>query len=1270
MHGLYKPILFLLILTSFSLSAQRKLLRFGAKQYGLSIDQPFHTGKHFSTDSLGRLLFSNYSYDGVKFVRRQVEDGTIVKIEEDGSQWRLIDQFNIRYITSDSTYKINTKAHFKYAMNNVETDGNDKYLLTNLGIVHFRMEDKELKHIQNVPLIGEDSHDIVLQGDTLYIKKLSAISYVLTADLSSEYISVKKKLSKHKNGIFYLKGNRLCLKSTQGNELFSSDHPYSKALQSANDNGITSYLYDSNNRLWIGKKENGRSHLYFSDHSEVFEDIYLPIENAVGIQEIYEDFHGSIWIGSRGGGILQIHEPSFQILNKESGFLSNNIRCITQRMNGDILLTAANNGIIIIKKDKAIDHSLGNSSILSIFIDHKDNLWFPAEKGVMIYKNNGDKLHYKKKDGLMSSAVQIIFQDSKKQIWVGTRKGVNLYQGNHFKAYAAPGVQEYDKVLAIREYEPLSYLIGFESGRVFKFKEGIYEELNFPDAGLNTIFTDRFNNTWLCSENTGLYLFSNQQFVSVKGDNLPTSIKLVQDDLDGNLWGICEKNQLFRLKIEDVINEVIHPKITYFGTDEGIPILATNNNIQPNTALLDDGRVIFPNIYGAILINPDKVDQSIKSFSTEFFYQDSLVNGAIKLKYGQNDFSLKLSTINIAPMSKIVYEYNIGQEWLALPEENRLDINNLSKGSHTLQFRGKPFNGIWQEIKPIFVYVPPLIFEYPLFWVVIIFTIVVSIYIFVKWRTNIINQRNKFLSATVSQQTYEIEEEKIQLAASLKKQKELTRDLNLSQVTKNRMYAQISHEFKSPLQAIKSHLSKNDGYIQPEEKERIKGNINNLLGISNEIMELSKAESGNLKVKKNWYNINGVIAEQVELKYQLAAEKNITIIQPSKSDKQYIKFDISLLQKVVNNLLSNAIKFSPQGGEIHIESKVSDDLQIVEIKDQGSGIPASEIENLTLAYYQASNNSKEGTGIGLSLVKEILKLHDSGLDISSELDKGSTFGFKLKRPEISQEEIYANNINTIGVIQQISNLIDPGKRIILAVDDSQDVLFFIKQALSPKYYVITTENGEEALSALEKIETIAIISDFNMPIMNGMELLKHVRRLPKYQTLPFLFLTGSSSEETELQSILAGVDLILQKPIQEDMLITKVSQLLLRQNKISASIKSSFAHDLFPTNLHNDDLILLQKLESIFLDNIDNGKLKSEEIANMMGVGEKTLRNRVKGITGKTMKEYFRNFRLEKAKLLLEEGYGNMGEVSTATGFSSLSYFSKSYKVYFGRNTV
>jgi signal transduction histidine kinase/DNA-binding response OmpR family regulator len=568
----------------------------------------------------------------------------------------------------------------------------------------------------------------------------------------------------------------------------------------------------------------------------------------------------------------------------------------------------------------------------------------------------------------------------------------------------------------------------------------------------------------------------------------------------------------------------------------------------------------------------------------------------------------------------------------------------------------------------VVVFVPPLIYQHPLFWIAIFLILVAFYFLLIRWKTHTVNQRNKLLSETVSKQTAEIETEKSQLAKALEKQKNLTHELNMTQTTKNRMYAQISHEFKSPLQAIKSHLSKSEGYLHGNDKERIKGNIDNLLSISNEIMELSKAESGNLKLKKNWYNINGVIADQVELKQQLAIEKGIRIEQISKIEKQYLEFDISLMQKVIGNLLSNAIKFSPLGGNIRIESVVSNNTQIIEITDQGPGIPFSEIKNITLAYYQASNNTEDGTGIGLSLVKEILKLHDSKLVISSKLSEGSTFGFTLKRPKISQEEIILKNINIAGLDSQINRIIDPSKKIILAVDDSEDVLFFIQQALSSRFYVITAKNGEEALDALKKIKPNAIISDFNMPIMNGIEFLKHVRKLPSFQIIPFLFLTGSSSEETELQSIMAGADLILQKPILEDILITQVSQLLRRQKNISASIKSSFVHDLLPTSIQNDDLILMKELESIFLENISNGKLTSQEIADMIGIGEKTLRNRVKSITGNTVKVYFRNFRLEKAKQLLAEGYGNMGEVAMATGFSSLSYFSKSYKAYFNPN--
>lgn len=1254
----------ILFLLTFSLTAQRKLQTFEVKQYGLSIDQPFHSSNQFSMDSLGRLLFDNYSFDGVKFEKRQTEKGRTVKIEEDGSEWRIIDQFNIKYITQDSTYEINTNKHFKYTLVNVEIDGDDKYLLTNLGIVHFRKNEKELIHVQDIPLKGEDSYNLLLQGDTLFIKKLSEITYIITSDPDSEYILSKHEFSDYDNGIFYLKGNRVCLKSQKGFNLFPSDHPYSRALFYEKDYYIISHLYDSKKRLWINYRKNSRSHLYLFDNSEVYEEITLAIENSTPLTQIFEDLHGSIWIGTRGGGLLQLYEPSIQVLDKNSGLSSNNIRNVIQKSNKDIYLTVDRGGIDIITKDNLIHNDYNKSRLQSIFFDREENLWFPAYKGIVIHKKNGVKLHYTKEDGLMSSRAKIIFQDSKNQVWVGTRKGLNLYNGDRFKAYAVPGIHEYDRVIAVREYVPYSLLVGFESGKVFKFMDGIYEDQNFPAVGLNTIFTDRYSNTWLCSENAGLFLYVDEQITPVKGHNLPLSIRLVQDDKEGNLWGICEKNQLFRLNIQDVLDQSSTPEIEYFGINEGVPLLATNSNVQPNSTLLDDGRVVFPNIYGAILINPEKINQPLKFFSTECFFQDSIVRGDIKLNYGQNDISLKLNTINIAPNQKVDYEHNIGDGWFPVSGENRLDINNLTKGTHTIQLRGKSSNGEWHTLTPVVVNVPPLFYQYTLFWIVVLLLMAVLIYLYVTWKTYTINQRNKLLSETVSTQLKEIEKEKSQLADALEKQKVLTQELNISQATKNRMYAQISHEFKSPLQAIKSYLTKGEGYIHGKDKGRMEGNIDNLLAISNEIMELSKAESGNLKVKKNYYNINGVIADQVELKRPLAAEKDITIVQPSNFDKQYINFDISLIQKVIGNLLSNAIKFSPIGGEVTIFSKINDNVQEIQIKDQGPGIPDSDIEHLTLAYYQASNNTKAGTGIGLSLVKEILKLHDSKLNISSELKKGSTFGFKLKRPDIPQEKILANNINTLRIDAQIRKILDPDKPVILAVDDSHDVLFFINQTLSTKFYIITTENGEETLDLLNKINPSAIISNFNMPMMNGMELLRQVRKIPKYQALPFVVLTGSSSEEIELQSVKAGADLILRKPIQEDILTAQVSQLLQRQKKISAAIKSSFSHDLLPTNILNDDLILIQKLESIFLDNISNGKLKSVEISNMMGIGEKTLRNRIKDITGKTIKEYFRIFRLEKAKLLLQEGYGTIGEVASATGFSSLSYFSKSYKAY------
>lgn len=1237
---------------------------YGVKRYGLKVDEPFHTPGIINQDSLGRLRFKNFLYDGKTFIRTQKKNNPIHLIEKDGSYWESRDAFHVQYFTETDTFLINTQTHFPLPQVDVAVSGDDKYILSSKGISHYRLEQKQLVHIKNVDIPGEDIYNSIIIGDTLFLKKSNSSTYHLLSSLGTEHIVSDTKISFLGNDILMLTNDRICLKAKSSISILDSNDFFHSAILKNIKGRISDHYLDSKGRLWLATQNDGLSRIEIVSKNGEIEQVLTDGESKDYLEFFYEDNHGSIWIGTRGRGLIQVFEQSIKVLNKESGLSTDNIWSIKQSSTGDIYFITGCYGTDIIRLDGRLDHMLGTNCNFTTHFDSQDRMWIALD-GVTMFTKEGKKFNYQKDKGLVSRTVKTIVEDSNKDIWIGTRKAVHKFVGDGFQKYIAPGVAEFDRVLSMIEYNQGAFLIGFVSGKVFSFDGKNFQQLDYPGQGLNTLFKDLEGNIIACSDSTGLYRFENLSFQSIKGKDLPKSIKLIQDDLKGFLWGLCEGNQVFRCKKESLLNKDENFKVDYFGIDEGVPLLATNNDVFPNTELLNDGRIIFPNIYGAILIDPENVNVSVAEYSTVLYHNNRKVDDRIELNYGENDLSIHLKSINIAPNKKIFYQYKIKEEWINIESTEQIFINNLESGKNTIKLRGMPFNGEWKEIKQFAVIVPMLYYEYPLFWLALIVLSITTIYSIVLWRTKIEKDRNRILEERVEEQTEALNQEKQQLAESLKKQKQLTKELNYSQASKNRMYAQISHEFKSPLQAIKSHLEKGEGYINIEDKKRISGNINNLLGISNEIMELSKAESGKLKLKKNWYNINGVIQDQIELKRQLARDKHVEILFSSQEERQFLFFDLPMIQKVLSNLLSNAIKFSPIHSTISITSEIDKDQHRICISDEGLGIPAAEIENLTMAYYQASNNTEEGTGIGLSLVKEILKLHESELEIRSELDIGSMFSFSLERSSKSQNEIIAENINQLGIEKQLNAIVDSSKPLILAVDDSHDVLYFITNALTPKYNVICTVNGAEAIDILEKIVPSAIISDFNMPIMNGIQLLKAVRSIPKLQVLPFLFLTGSSSEETEILSIKAGADIILQKPIQEELLVSQVAQILKRQKTISTSIKSSFVHNLLPPNIHNDDLELMKSLETIFLEHIDNSKLKSEDIAQIIGIGEKTLRNRVKKISGKTLKEYLRNFRLEKAKLLIEEKYGTMGEVAAATGFSSLSYFSKCYRKYF-----
>ena len=1249
---------------------QIDLNNYSIEHHGLTVEEPFHTGVEIYEDSLGHLT----SFSSIKKNATQTFNGTIFKNEvigqkderflknEDDTQWFVKSAFLLCFNRGGETDTLDVRDYVDRNISFLRKHNEHYYLFSNDGIILFDIVKGEISVIESFKYAIDRIVDAHFVGDTIYIDSHRDPEYILMTEPTKLVSFSNPGVSN--NNIFQLTNSRILVPSRNGLVTLGVQSSMYQFLI-RQKKSLMSYI-DSSNRLWCSLRNDKFLGVYILEDGETT-PTEMKIKEVKWVTSFYEDRLGDMWIGTSGQGIFQIYTPTTIVQNRERGLISDNIFSIAKSYDETTYYYGTGcQGIDVLENNKVVDHILGTNCQTSILSDSQGRLWLTSN-GVKLYVKGKPIINYDRTAGLHSRTVSSLFEDSKGDIWAGTRQVLHKYEDDRFIKFQIPGLDTYDRIFNIVEKENGEFLLAISNNSFYRFDGTNFYKVDSPNVNSMQLFKDLEGKIWLATDGQGLYLYEGNMFAPIKSSAQEMkSISFLQDSPNGLMFGISSENYIFYAKKEDLINDE-DPEINVLTKDDGLPLIDLNTQQQPSTALLKNGHIVFPNIYGAIKINSEKLLEEKKGFHSVIRHQDSIVYSSIlKLPFGEDDVTLNIDNLYLNPQATIVNEYSINDgPFIEIDKANQLILKRLSPGYNRLVFRSKHISGDWMPSIDMIVHRRHFLYERWWFQLAVLMFIIGLVTLFVKWRTSIVKTQNVILESKVQKQTQELQNEKAQLAESLKAQKILTHELNVSQESKNRMYAQISHEFKSPLQAINVHLSNGENAIFHEDKIRIKNNIQNLLSISNEIMELSKAESGALKVKKNYYNINGVIDDQIGLKLPLIEKKGIQIVHHSKNELQYLLFDISLIQKVMNNLLSNAIKFSPKGGVITIKSTIDSDRQIIEVIDQGPGIPTEEIENLTLAYYQASNNTKDGTGIGLSLVDKILKLHKSKLTIKSKLGEGSNFSFELARPQIPQHQIIKENLSDLAIVSQVAQIIDQNKPIILAVDDSIDVLYFINHSLSKKYNVITASNGREALDYLDLVNPKAIISDYNMPIMDGIEFLKKVREIPKYTSVPFLILTGSLSEEKELRSISQGADIILRKPIQVDLLLTQVGQLLVRQKNISDSIKTGFAHDLLPTNIHNDDLIIMQQLETVFLEHIDNGKLKSEEIAAIVGLGEKTLRNRVKTITGLTIKEYFRNYRLEKAKLLLDEGYGTMGEVATATGFSSLSYFSKCYKKYF-----
>lgn len=486
---------------------------------------------------------------------------------------------------------------------------------------------------------------------------------------------------------------------------------------------------------------------------------------------------------------------------------------------------------------------------------------------------------------------------------------------------------------------------------------------------------------------------------------------------------------------------------------------------------------------------------------------------------------------------------------------------------------------------------------------------------------------------------------------------------------KNRLYTNITHEFRTPLTVIM-------GMADEVEDERIRHlihrNSNNLLRLINQILDLSKLESGKMKLHLVQGDIIGYLQYLTESFLSAAESKQIRLSFYTEVPSLQMDFDEDKVQLIVYNLLSNAIKFTPPGGTIifharMIEAAAEQRLQL-KVQDSGPGIPAEHLPYIFDRFYQADNpnvTSQGGTGIGLALTKELIEFMGGRIEVSSDPDQGSLFTIFLPitrqatpkkdtwRPVAFMEDAPAASLSSED--QQLT-LMDE-RPLLLIIEDNADVIEYIERLLEKDYLIKSVRNGQAGIDAALALIPDIIISDIMMPAKNGYEVCDHLKNNPLTSHIPIILLTAKTAKEEQVRGLRFGADAFLTKPFHKEELLVRLQKLIELRQKLQTYYLQGDKIEATPSKEEQ----FLSSLRQCIEDQLDNSNLSVNDLCRAVRLSHAHLYRKLKALTNLTPVQFIRYIRLKKAKTLLERTSLNISEIAYAVGFSDPNYFSRIY---------
>ncbi len=571
-----------------------------------------------------------------------------------------------------------------------------------------------------------------------------------------------------------------------------------------------------------------------------------------------------------------------------------------------------------------------------------------------------------------------------------------------------------------------------------------------------------------------------------------------------------------------------------------------------------------------------------------------------------------------------------------------------------------------------------------LFYTLLAFLLMIFVFLFLTLKAYWIRKKNQ---AILEDQNHELEKQR-------DLQKKLNEQLNEATQSKLMFFTNVSHDLRTPLTLIAEPVEQlqKAGNLTPQQQTLMKiadKNVKILKRLINQILDFRKYENGKLKLNLTETDLVECVREWIDAFRALARKRDIKIIVDLPDEPIQMAIDGEKFERVFFNLVSNAFKYTPDNGTIRLSLRKEGDKAIFRLSDTGEGISKEDLGHIFDRFFQVDRVRPKGSGIGLSLTKAFVELHDGTISVESEKGKGTEFTvtLKIRHVEGTEARKYESTITDEDVTAELENIVstadtsDESKPLVLVIDDNADMLRLISELMSDTYRIITAPDGKEGVRLAAKYVPDAVICDVMMPVMDGLECCRLIKDEVSTSHIPVLMLTACSMDEQKVQGFDSGADGYISKPFNSGVLRSNIDSLIANRRTIrnlwlsgnerisrrltGDSDRQSPAKAPVASPAGDIDSDFYRRFLEIFEKEMGNADLNIEHIASQMGLGHSQFYRKIKALTNYTPVELMRRLRLEKARTLLTTEKA-ISEIAYEVGFSTPAYFTKCYRTAFG----